>query len=645
MRFPSVFLVALLFVLRSGDAEAEWTRLRSTNFTFVGDASESQIRRVAQQLEQFREAMLRALPPAAVSSPAPIVVIVFANDRSFGPFTPRFQGRAVAVDGFFQSGQDTNYIAINGDLREKASRVVFHEYSHFLVRSTLGVAPLWVSEGLAEVYATFQERDGGKSAVLGIAPPEHVRELKSTTLIPLAQLMALDHSSPMYNEGSRRGLLYAQSWAFMHYLTLGSETRGAQLLRYLDRVRGGASPQDVLSAEFGTDLQGLERELRQYVSRIASPVRTYTFDTTARAAVAAQHEPLTDVEAQGYLGDLLARGDRIDDARAYLKKVIASNPDAARALLALGLLELRESRVDEALPLLERAAALMPEDPAALAAYGRGLMERLGTTASSDPQWDSMFERARSTLSRSVELDPGAAHALASLAYIELSDGEPRRAVDLLTRAVAAAPADESYRMGLAEALTRHGDYEGAVKYFGLLVAQGSRPEVRERAQEGQGRVTRLRQLAALRASAAGGAQSAGDTPSEPAAAPPPNGSGSPGRLSPSLRQLGTGEQRVLGVFRAIQCRQGGVIVQVQTAATMMNLGAGDLGDVDFISYRADAMGWVNCGTVPGAPPVLATYRASAVGASEGIDGVAVAIELIPDGYLPPENPSPTGER
>ena len=90
---------------------------------------------------EAREAMLRALPPAAVSSPAPIVVIVFANDRSFGPFKPRFQGRAVAVDGFFQSGQDTNYIAINGDLREKASRVVFHEYSHFLVRSTLGVAP------------------------------------------------------------------------------------------------------------------------------------------------------------------------------------------------------------------------------------------------------------------------------------------------------------------------------------------------------------------------------------------------------------------------------------------------------------------------------------------------------------------------
>ncbi len=633
-----MFLLVLSFVFLGGDAEAAWTRLRSTNFTFVGDASEGQIRRVAQQLEQFREVMLRALPPTAVSSPAPIVVIVFANDRSFEPFKPRFQGRTVDVAGFFRSGQDTNYIAINGSLRENATRVVFHEYAHFLVRNTLGVAPLWVSEGLAEVYSTFQERDGGKSALLGTAPPEHVRALNSATLIPLAQLMALDQSSPMYNEGNRRGLLYAQSWAFMHYLTFGSETRGAQLLRYLARMRGGDSPQSALTTEFGTDLAGLERELRLYVSSITFPARMYSFETTARADVAAKSEMLADTEAQGYLGDLLARSDRTDDARAYLKKIIASNPDAGRALLALGLLELREASIDTALPLLERAATLMPEDAAALAAYGRGLMERLGAMSSGDPQWGSMFERARSVLSRAAELDPTAAHTLAALAYLELSDGEPRRAVDLLTRAVAAAPADESYRMGLAEALTRQRDYDGAVKYFGLLLAQGSRPEVRERAREGLARVARLRQLETARAAVAAGTEPAvGDTPPESAAEPPSTGSDASGLIL-SLREIDRGEQRVLGVFRAIQCRQGRVILQVQTATAVMNLGARELSEVDFISYRKDTPGSVNCGAVLGAPPVLVTYRVSDTDVSaDGIDGIAVAVELIPDGYLPPD--------
>ena len=70
-----VLLLALSFGLLAGDARADWTRLRSANFTFVGDASERQIRRVAQQLEQFREVMVRVLPEASVGSPAPIVVI------------------------------------------------------------------------------------------------------------------------------------------------------------------------------------------------------------------------------------------------------------------------------------------------------------------------------------------------------------------------------------------------------------------------------------------------------------------------------------------------------------------------------------------------------------------------------------------
>jgi hypothetical protein len=107
-------------------------------------------------------------------------------------------------------------------------------------------------------------------------------------------------------------------------------------------------------------------------------------------------------------------------------------------------------------------------------------------------------------------------------------------------------------------------------------------------------------------------------------------------QFTPTLRKLDTGEQRVLGVFRSIQCRQGAVILEVQTATALMTFAARQLGEVDFISYRTDTPGSVNCGAVPGAPPVLATYRPSAGGPSaDGIDGAAIAIELIPDGYVP----------
>ena len=629
-----VLLFALSFALLGGEANAEWTRLRSPNFEFVGDASERQIRHVAQQLEQFREVMVRALPDAAAGSPAPIVVIVFANDQSFAPFKPRFQGRPIELAGFFQSGQDVNFIAINGDLGAFAFRTVFHEYSHYLVSNALGMAPVWVHEGLAELYETFQERDGGKSAALGLPLAEHVQELRSRQLIPLSQLMAVDRSSPMYNEGNRRGLLYAQSWALMHYLTFGSEARRAQLLRYLTQLRSGGSPEEALSKEFGTDLLTIEKELRQYVSNFRFKFVTYAFDTTTRAAVDVRSERVSDAEAQGYLGDLLARSDRTEEARAYLKKVVTANADAARAHYALGLLELRESNVEEALPLLERATTLRPEEPAFLTVYGRALAERLHTTAPDDPQRESMVERARSVLSRSVERDATAAHALAHFGYFELAEGEPARAVDLLQRAVASAPSDETYRMMLADALRQQGDYLEATAQLSFLLAHGSRQEVREHARERLGRVAQLRNQAAARAEALAG-NSAGAPPGSPAT-PPSNRRSASGRFTPTLRRLGAGEQRVLGVFRSIQCPQGAVILQVQSASGLMSFVAKQLSEVDFISYRTDTPGSVDCGAVPGAPPVLATYRPAAGGTSgDGIMGAAVAIELIPDGYTP----------
>jgi Flp pilus assembly protein TadD len=631
MRLGKVLFLALWFGLLGGEANAEWTRLRSTNFTFVGDASDRQIRRVAQQLEQFREVMLRALPPGAFTSPAPIVVIVFADDRSFGPFKPTFQGRPVEVAGFFRSGPDVNFIAINGDLGEASVRAVFHEYSHFLVSSTLRVTPIWVNEGLAAVYETFEDRDGGKRAILGLAPAAYIRELRSRTLIPLSQLTVVDHSSPMYNEGSRRGLLYAQSWALMHYFRFGSEPRRVQLSRYLTQMQTGATPDEAFRKEFGAELPAIEKELREYVSRVTFPAETYTFETTTRAALDTGSERVSNDEAGGYLGDLMARGERPEAARAYLNTIITANANADRALYALGLLELRESRAGEALPLLERAATLRPGEALFLTAYGRGLIDRLRTTGFDDPQRESIVERARSVLSRSVELDPAAAHALATLGSLELADGEAARAVELFKRAVAAAPSEESYRLMLADALAGQGEFVGATAAFSLLLAYGSRQEVRERAREGLGRVATQRLQAAARAkAAAGGARDPAATP-QPADRPRPSS-----QYTPSLRTVGTGEQRVLGAFRTIQCRRGSVVLQVQTATALMNFVAAQLSEVDFISYRADSPQSVNCGDVPGAPPVLVTYRPSAGGTSaEGIAGAAVAIELVPDGYVP----------
>ena len=90
------------------EAAGKWTQLQSENFLFVGDASEGQIRRVAERLEQFRDVLLRVLPRANGHSAVPTIVMVFDQDRSMAPVTPMFRGRPIELAGYFLNGEDVN---------------------------------------------------------------------------------------------------------------------------------------------------------------------------------------------------------------------------------------------------------------------------------------------------------------------------------------------------------------------------------------------------------------------------------------------------------------------------------------------------------------------------------------------------------
>ena len=217
LRTARILTALALVVLAPLEAMARWTELRSENFLFIGDAPERTIRTVAQKLEQFRDVMVRVLPDATMASPVPTVVVVFGGPRSFAPYRPEFRGRPVELAGYFIGSDDINYIAIDAESSDLAFKVIFHEDSHFLLQTWMGRAPVWVSEGLAEVYATFQTRDGGNSAVLGAPDGAHLQLLQSTTLIPLRELLTIDQSSPTYNEGLRRGVLYAQEVRSFHF--------------------------------------------------------------------------------------------------------------------------------------------------------------------------------------------------------------------------------------------------------------------------------------------------------------------------------------------------------------------------------------------------------------------------------------------
>src|SRR6185503_497800 len=350
-----------LLPLTASEADAGWTQLRSQNFLFIGDASERTIRATAQKVEQFREVMLRVMPGAPATSPVPTIVFVFSNDASFTPYKPRFEGRTVEAAGLFLQNDDINYILVNGAALDQAFKVVFHEYSHFLLGNWSDDLPLWANEGIAEVYSTFEDRDNGRKAMLGMADDNHVGLLQtSSQFIPVRELIAFDHSSPTYNEGTRRGLLYAESWALVHYLMFADKgKRQPQLSAFMGAIKNGTPAGQAFGDAFG-DSALLDKELRAYVHNFTFSAVRVEFDEKVDGGTLARGEAIAEPQAAAYLGDVLARLGRADAARTQLRPLLEKDASLPRAACVLGLIELREKRYDEALRLLERGAAAAP---------------------------------------------------------------------------------------------------------------------------------------------------------------------------------------------------------------------------------------------------------------------------------------------
>jgi tetratricopeptide (TPR) repeat protein len=655
MRLAVVALLVLAGLLPSR-AEAKWTEVRSANFRFIGDAPEGQIRDIAQKLELFREVMLRALPGAASGSPVPTVVLVCATARTLQPMRPLFRGNPIELAGFFQSGEDVNYMVIDAEFADAALPTVFHEYSHALVSNTLGPLPVWASEGLAEVYETMEQQRGGRSALLGRAQAHHVALLNRSTLIPIRDLAAVDHRSAMYNEGSRRGVLYAQSWALVHYLTFGNPERTPQFRRFLSAMRAGGDPGTEFAKIFGADTV-LDRELFDYVRRFSVPAMRFDFEDRVAATAVDKGRTIADLDAEIYIADLQSRLGRGDEARARLGAVLETRPDAPRALVSLGMDHLRGERLDAALPLLERAAALAAGDAWAQSAFGRALIARLANQPFDDAA-TAALQQSRTVLARAVALDPDSAFAAAMLGYVEMTLGtDLPRATSLLERAVRLAPSREQYRLFLAQSLIRQGNFAGATGVLGPLAAGAHLDEVRTRAR------ALLSNLAGQRSGAAAASKApplaaddlrelAGVTRSQALSVAAPQPAVAPDRLEPPeqvsapgsgetplpvgfvLRPLGAGETRVLGQFRAIECARSSVVLIVDGDSGTLRLRTREMDDVDFISYRADGLSSVNCGVLRTPQRVLATYRPAPEGTgTTATAGDAVAIELLPDGF------------
>jgi len=466
--------------------QRHWFEARTAHFNIYSCGSNQAVAKVGGRLEQFREAYSSLAGAQAVASP-PIVVIAFPDHQSMEPFLRLYQGKPANLAAFFLRGSDENFIALYlSGAGADSLDAVFHEYTHLLLRHNSLFWPMWLNEGMAEIYSTFETTPDGGIRV-GKPHPEYIQLLAHKAWMPLSALFAVEHDSAEYNERERQGIFYAESWLLTHYLMLGdSPAMKARFGGLTALLRKGQTPEQAFTNALGVSLPQMEKQLRGYFERGKFEPLKFVVNGNLSGPKALSFRAMAPVEVCFRLGDMLMRADRAEDAAGYFMHGQKLAPKSPLPYEGLGLLASQRKQSEEALSQLRQALQLGSTSYLAHYIYAA---ERYRLTCKSPDMFSEVDEKTageiRSELQKALTLMPnfGPAHRLLGF-FLMVQGGSMAEAEQHLQRAIQLEPENASYQVTLAQIQARKGETEAARHTLEPLRLSYVAPEIRKRAEE-----------------------------------------------------------------------------------------------------------------------------------------------------------------
>ena len=456
MRTLAALLAALLAGAQSayGEHHENWIEVKSPHFTVYSNAGEHDGRRVALEFEQIRAMFEQNFPKLRVDSGGkPTIIYALKNEDSLKLLIPSYgqNKNAMKVAGEYHPTYDKNFAVVRTDVVGSAGspyHVMYHEYAHELFRLNYRGLPLWLDEGLAE-YWGFSDIQN-KEAAVGQADPGTIRLLQHSQLLPIATLVSLDATSPLYNTQNHSGIFYAEAWALVHYLSMSPELRGQNLLnKYLAALQQTDDPIEAANQTFG-DLQKFGERLESYVRLQGfyfQKVRLNS-DFSDKQFAARLLSPAEGLVRQA---DYLLHANHLPEAIDVLHEAERLDPKAPALHDALGYYHLLKADFDNAEREYQLALEANPNDASVYLYRALALYRRNGYRRESTPQIIANLEKV-------LALQPNFAPAQAFLcmAYIATPDEKPK-AIAAAERAVELEPGSMAYFLDYGRALLANG--------------------------------------------------------------------------------------------------------------------------------------------------------------------------------------------
>jgi tetratricopeptide (TPR) repeat protein len=490
---------------------------------------------------------------------------------------------------------------------------------------------------------------------LGTAIGNHVYLLRDSKMLPLKTLFEVDHTSPHYNESKKQGIFYAQSWAFLHYMLIGKSGKAEQFTKFLDLTAANVPKEEAFQQAFGMSYDAMEKELRNYVKQDRYNVLNGHFTNKLDIDTSAQATPLTEAEAQAYLGDLLLHSYR-KDAYLYLQKALQLDPNLGMAHASLGMAYFREGKVAEARASLERALALNSQNYLAHYYYAYTL-SRLAPGGPSVTYTPELSANIREHLQKAIALRPDFPESYNLLAFVSLATGENlQEAISSLKQILSASPGRHDFAFTLAQLYARTGDYKTARQMLEQISKSDADDHLRQASEmmlkqvqsmeESNASFEEAKKFAAANSNRVPGVvtvtsdSSLGPVSSSaipPSAAPPASAAPTPAAdqsayLREVLREPGEGETQLQATLLRIECDAKGIFFVVQTGAGLLRLRAATFDDVEITTYDTSVKGEITCGERKPANSVVIAYVPNTDKRIKA-DGIIKSIEFVPSDF------------
>ena len=355
MRFTPA-LIVLLAVQQPIFSAERWIKVSVPHFELYTQLDRPQAMQALRIFEQTRAFFLEA--GFAQSAPDDTIKILdLGSETEYRAYLVKPGAYAM-----YQRGRHGSYIVMRS-LNPGHYEVAVHEYTHYVLDHAGLKLPVWLNEGLAELYATLSPR--GEQCLIGLPQRGRLVALETQRHLDLATLLAVDSASPYYNDPDKMQIFYAESWALTHMLSV-SEGYSRRFSAFISLVSSGRPAREALRIVYGKELLSVEADLDQYVHRGTLPALLFDIrvdSTLAQATFATPSKAELDLSVADLLSSNAAAGPEVE---AKVRALASAHPEEAGFEESLGYLALRKNQTDAARLHFENAVERQSNDPVAV---------------------------------------------------------------------------------------------------------------------------------------------------------------------------------------------------------------------------------------------------------------------------------------